>query len=564
VNAVLPPSAFQEGLPPGASPIPLLRLGQPRQGPWHRLRRRLWHPLTAVCAVQAVLSLTLVWSNTAFEDEADYLWIGRLEWAHWLHGAAWPAHYADRFLSGLPAIYPPLGALANSAGGLAGARILSLGFMLGSTVLLYLTASRLIGSRGAIVAGAIWAVSEPVLRLAFATYDPLSVLFTALSAWLVVQAGYRRRGGLWVAAAAAALGLANATAYSGIVIDPVVIGFGFLVWLPRVRAAKALLWTAGLSAGGAAVFALMMAAAASWPGLTFTVINRSSSDHQSPLLVLNDVWGYSGLIISLAIVGAVLAVGAEGRQQRALIIFLGCAALVVPAAQLRDQSGWSLDKHLAYGIWFAAIAAGYAVSKLIGWLPESTLRFTAACCVVALSYPAISSWESAWQVYHSWANAESFILNLRPVATRSRGVIYTAAQDHVAEYYLPQVNWSRWNTGLSLDPVSVAPAKREQYYANQLRQGNYGTIALFYSTTFSSAPELKATLLLPASGLLPRAGSAAPTLLSRVGEGPGEPGLSALTQALLRDHSYQRAAIGPFDAVHDHGIYVIWQKKART
>ena len=109
---------------------------------------RLLHPLTAICAVQAVLSLTLIWSNTAYIDEADYLWVGHLEIAHWLHGTSWPSGYAVR-LSGSPVIYPPLGALADSIGGLAGARILSLIFMLGATILLYLTASRLIGRTGA-------------------------------------------------------------------------------------------------------------------------------------------------------------------------------------------------------------------------------------------------------------------------------------------------------------------------------------------------------------------------------------------------------------------------------
>ena len=72
--------------------------------------------------------------------------------------------------SGSPVIYPPLGALADSIGGLAGARILSLVFMLGATVLLYLTVSRLFGRTAAVVAAALWALSEPAIRLAFATY----------------------------------------------------------------------------------------------------------------------------------------------------------------------------------------------------------------------------------------------------------------------------------------------------------------------------------------------------------------------------------------------------------
>jgi Dolichyl-phosphate-mannose-protein mannosyltransferase len=554
VNALLPPTTPEQGSLANLSTLPVPQDRQQRRRPW----RLPWHPLTAICAVQAVLSLTLVWSNAAFGDEADYLWVGHLEWAHWLHGASWPSAYADRFLSGLPIAYPPLGAVADSLGGLAGARILSLAFMLATTVLLYLTASRLIGRRGALIGCAIWALSEPALRLAFATYDPLSVLFTALAAWLAVQAGERRRGLVWVAGAAGALGLANATAYSGIVIDPVLIGFAFLVWLPSMRARRALLWALCLAVGCAIVFGLLMTAAGSWPGLAFTVIDRTTSDHQSALLVLYDVWGYSGLIVCLAIVGIVLAVGTEKRQHSFLIALLGCAAFVIPAAQLHDQTGWSLDKHLAYGMWFAAIAAGYACSKLIGWLPWTNWRFTAACCAVALAYPAASSWQSAWQVYHSWGNTNSFIEAFKPVATRSQGSIYAATETNVAEYYIPEVSWTRWTDKPSLDPVSVAPTHLESYYSNLLRQRNYGAIALFYSTTFSSAPEMPSALLLPQSST-----ATVQTPLSLAGEGSGEPGLPALTRAIEQDKDYSLVTHGSFDAAHAHGIYAIWQKKAQ-
>jgi hypothetical protein len=104
-------------------------------------------PLLVVLLVQAALSLRLVGADTAFQDEATYLWAGHLEWAHWLHGAVIPP-FASYF-SGAPVIYPPLGALADSVGGLAGARVLSLVFMLGATVFLWGTAGRLFGRRAA-------------------------------------------------------------------------------------------------------------------------------------------------------------------------------------------------------------------------------------------------------------------------------------------------------------------------------------------------------------------------------------------------------------------------------
>ena len=161
--------------------------------------------------------MSLVWSNTAFGDEALYLWAGHLELAHWLHGFPLPtgSGYYSSFssiFSGAPMIYPPLGALADSLGGLAAARALSLLFMLGATVLLYLTARRVFETRAALIAVAIWAVSEPVLRLAFATYDAMSVLLVALAAWMALQAAYRRRCGELILAAAFFLALANVVA----------------------------------------------------------------------------------------------------------------------------------------------------------------------------------------------------------------------------------------------------------------------------------------------------------------------------------------------------------------
>jgi hypothetical protein len=92
---------------------------------WRRFARWPW-ALAVVLCVQAVLSLRLIRVNTAFQDEALYLWAGHMEWSHWLHGTSMPL-YATYF-SGAPVLYPPLGALADSPGGLVGARLLSLGF----------------------------------------------------------------------------------------------------------------------------------------------------------------------------------------------------------------------------------------------------------------------------------------------------------------------------------------------------------------------------------------------------------------------------------------------------
>ena len=534
-------------------PVPNQFVGRPR-----RPSRFFLSPLAAICAVQAVMSLTLVWSNTAFEDEAQFLWAGRLLVAHWLHGTPWPSEFAESNFSGSPMIYPPLGAVTSSVAGIAGARILSLAFMLLATVLLYLTASRLLGQTAAIFAAGLWAITEPVLRLAFASYDPLSVLLTALSAWLIAETNHRRGRPLLVAAAAVALAVANVTAYSGIVIDPVVIVFAFLVWLPDTSPWRALLRAACLAGGCAAVFGLLMTVSHSWAGMAFAVINRSSFAHQDPLAVVTQAWGYSGLIAVLAIVGAAIAVATEGRSRGALVAWLACAMLVVPAAQLRAHTTESLDKHLAYGIWFGVMAAGYGCRKLLRQLPALSKPLAAFCCIIALAYPAAISWEQAWARFHGWADAHQLIASLRPVAAQSRGLIYVPWHEaYITEYYIPlSDNWRRWNSALPLDPSGALSQNRwEPYYAAQLHSGRYGAIVLFYPTTFSSAPGL------PVRTLLSPAGAATvQDLLDSVGSNSGEPDLRALTMALEKDHSYRLAAAGPYDSAHNFSIYAVWQK----
>lgn len=515
--------------------------------------RFLVHPLTLICAVQTALSLTLIRSNTAFTDEADYLWLGRLRLANWLHASAWPSATGQHVLPGSPDIYPPIGALADAIGGLTAARIASLAFMLGATVLLYFTARQLFDATAAAFAVGLWAISEPALRLAFATADPLSVLLTALAGWLIVQAGSRSRHGELVAASGAVLALATATSYSAIIIDPVVIAFAFFAWLPRVGARQAAYSAGWLATAFALFLGLLLTLSGSWSGFGYTAFGRYIVTHQGPTQVLNDLWNYAGLIVVLAAVGVIVAAGAEGTQRAALVGLLGCAALTVPAAQFLTRTTDLADRHLAYGTFFGVMAAGYGCAKVIRWLPSARRQFTLACCAVALIYPATAAWQSAWDVYHGWPDAGQFIASFAPAASRTQGYLYAAGQTHVVEYYTPQVGDSaRWSTGqLPLDP-STAPTV--SYYATQLRNGNYGLIALFYSTSFTSA-NLPASLLTS-----PQSARVSTELLGLVGINSGEPGLPALTQALEQDPAYRLLGVGPYNSAHQHGVFAIWQR----
>jgi hypothetical protein len=88
--------AIQQSAGPPASPAPpatQVKAGtHTASRTWRMSRLRIpgnW-PLLVVLVVQATLSLRLVGADTAFQDEALYLWAGHLEWAWLLHGTPIP------------------------------------------------------------------------------------------------------------------------------------------------------------------------------------------------------------------------------------------------------------------------------------------------------------------------------------------------------------------------------------------------------------------------------------------------------------------------------------------
>jgi hypothetical protein len=448
-----------------------------------------WLPLVAVLVVQAALSLRLVGADTAFEDEATYLWAGHLEWAHWLHGTPIPNFPA--YFSGAPFIYPPIGALADSIGGLAAARILSLVFMLGATTLLWGTTNRLYGHRAAFFAAALFAIAGPTLHLgAFATYDALSVFLIALASWCVVRPREGQDGTGWMVAAAIALAVANAATYSSLLFDPVVVLLALLTAFPKLGgkiAARriailviivAVLLLAGLLIGGSSYVG----------GFERTTLGRVPGG-ASALTVLTDAWSWTGIIIVLALCGVVISlVGKQGRVQAWLLAILTVAAILGPLEQARLHTTASLDKHVGLGAWFAAIAAGYAVDRFIG--AESSSRsartFTCAACVVALVFPVALGARQSWEFSTDWANSTGFTAIMRPLVDNSTGHILVE-DPSIAEYYLPAGSqWQRWSSTRNIYLPSGASTGGPSTAAGVVGGGNEGVFAEYIESHYFS------------------------------------------------------------------------------
>jgi len=456
-----------------------------------------WWPLLAVLAVQAVLSLRLVRANTAFQDEALYLWAGHQEWAHWLHGVPVPPFPA--YFSGAPVIYPPIGALADSIGGLAAARILSLAFMLGATALLWGTASRLWGRRAAFFAAALFALQGPVLHLgAFATYDAMSVFLIAVAAWCVVRAGERLDATGWMVAAGAALALANAAAYSSALFDPVVLVLALVTALPRPggKLAAGRCATLLIVVGVLVLAGLLTGGSSYLTGIDQTTLERVASA-DSPLVVLAHSWSWSGLVVVLAVGGvAVSWVTRQGRARTWLLAVLTSAALLGPLEQARLHTLASLNKHVGLGAWFAAIAAGYAVDRFIAAAPAGRPRAqTCVACVVALAFPLTLGAGQSREFATDWPDSTAFTAILRPLAAPGTGRLLVE-DPSIAEYYLPTgTRWQRWSStrniilpsGASTDGPSrtqgVTGAGNAPAFAKFIAEGYFSVVALNFADT---------------------------------------------------------------------------------
>jgi dolichyl-phosphate-mannose-protein mannosyltransferase len=455
-----------------------------------------WWPLLVILIVQAAASIRLVKSDTAFLDEAAYLWAGHLEWAHWLHGAPVPPFSA--YFSGAPVIYPPIAALADSLGGLAAARLLSLIFMLGATALLWGATTRLFGRRAGFFASALFAVLGPTLHLgAFATFDALSLLLCALATWLVVRAGDKADATGWMIAAGVVLALANATAYSCAILDPVIIGVALLTALPTLGGKAAarraaillvvlvLLLAAGLLAGGHDYLT----------GVGKTTLARVPGA-ASPGTVLIDTWAWTGLIAVLAIGALVISLATRQPGTRSWLLgILASAALLGPLDQARLHTEASLNKHLGLGAWFAAIAAGYAVDRFIAASPPGrTRQLTGLACVLALAFPLSLGATQSREFSTSWPNAGSFTAIFGSLVAHNSGRLLVE-DPSIAEYYLPGHDWQRWSstrnivlpngrsTGGPTSSAGVTGAGNAGVFAEFITEGYFKLVALNFADT---------------------------------------------------------------------------------
>jgi 4-amino-4-deoxy-L-arabinose transferase-like glycosyltransferase len=402
---------------------------------WQRVLLR--YPLALILVVQAALSLRLVWSNTPYPDEALYLSAGHLEISHWFHSTLIPAF--PTYFSGAPVVYPPIGALADTIGGLTGARSLSLIFMLIATSCAYGTTRRIFDQRSAWFAAALFAATGSSQYLgAFATYDAMALMLLTVSTWLGVCAAANVKVGRFVllVCSAAILAAADAAKYAATLFDPIVIIVIMLaVW--RISGRNAALRAIIFVLSGLILIidiSLHLGGHAYWEGITFTTLTRATGT-SAEFAVWWLALGWTGLVIGLSIIGAGVTMGRD-RPTAWLGITLTAAVFLAPAEQARIHTITSLFKHVGFGAWFASIVAGLALATFSRVVPSSKAAITIRLSITVIVSSFILGTALAWNQFHSWPNASVLITKLQSVMNETNGPVLIGDNGYFAYYYM--------------------------------------------------------------------------------------------------------------------------------
>jgi hypothetical protein len=360
----------------------------------------------------------------------------------------------------------------------------------------------------------------------------MSLFLMAVAVWCAVRGSEGRDFTRWIVASAVALIMANVTAYSSAIFDPVVVAIALMAGreqsakLPKMRAASLAAYViSGL------IFLAYAGRGLYWTGVRATVLSRVSGTN-SAAQVFSDVGRWTAPVALVALAGLLVCVMTDrNRRQRALLVVLVGALLLVPLEQARVHTVTSLDKHSDFGAWLAAITAGYAASRLSRLrIPALALAGATAAAAMALAIPVTTGFAQAWGMF-GWPDSRPFISAFRPLALHSAGPLLVESPSPVRYYLGTATPWQRWSStwaitlpsGRTVGKASgVTSPGVPNDYTRLINQGFFVLVALNSTTT---------------------------------------PGLDhEITQAMASSGRYRLVRSVPYDAGYYAGQYVIWER----
>jgi hypothetical protein len=130
-----------------------------------------------------------------------------------------------------------------------------------------------------------------------------------------------------------------------------------------------------------------------------------------------------------------------------MLALLAAAGMLAPMEQARIHTITSLHKHVDFGAWLAAPAAGYALAQLSRISKRRSLSFVAAGLITGAAILPVGAvgWTQATSLFQGWPDSSHLITTLRSL-TRSYPGNYLAEDYDIPAYYLERsVSWQRWS-----------------------------------------------------------------------------------------------------------------------
>jgi hypothetical protein len=314
--------------------------------------------------------------NSVSQDEALYLTAGKQIVNHIFGGMA-AESYASR-LSGLPYLYPP--------------------------IVVFLMGRSLYDERSGVAAAALYSIQASTLLIGrLATYDAACLLLLALAAIVALHADSVRTPFL-VALVSALLVLAIATKYVAELFAPTIVAImATETWHVHGRRTALLRTTLTLCAiGGLLCIGMVLLTRADSTGVRLAATTRFVENPLPRMELLRRTLLLAVALSSLAVIGLSFS------KRRALASILLASVAAAPAFHLWKAEPVSLQKHIGYGLFFAAPLAGYGIMRLAA---GTRLQ---RCAAIAIALVAIGlGLEQAHQYYRDWPNDRALIAVLR-------------------------------------------------------------------------------------------------------------------------------------------------------
>jgi len=451
--------------------------------------------LPLILVFQALLSWALL-RNTAFQDEALYIYAGRQILQHWFFGERLFEDYSYYF-SGYPYVYPIIGGGLDMVGGLELVRFFSLICLLTVTACGYYVTNKLFDQKSAVFAALFFVCQGPALYLGrLATYDPLCLCMLSLGTVVAVHASMSRRP--WSALGVGpCLVLAFGAKYAALLFMPSIIAILVLSTLLRRG------WVSMLVRGSLAMLSLVVVAVlgaiaiarfdpSMFHALGATTTNRLVIGASSPLWLAGHVLQMVGLSY---LVGGLVLLFVSKRHLLIVLLFFG-SAILVPAYHIYKAELISLDKHLTFSMFFLMPVAGYALASLSGYRRASSSgRYWLAGVAVCLMLFLIGTRE-ALDMYSIWPSTHNLAYAFN-TQVRSGSGHYLAEQYEVSRYNLREDTYTWQWTGLDFFEYTDKQGHYyfgKEAYVHAIDDGYFDMIQLNYGSNITTAQLIAKTL----------------------------------------------------------------------